>query len=601
MRQLYCKFAPSKQQGVNAISLVGHHPGWKRILFLFLAILSFTQVLISQFQPTPVVRSKNRVTVSGKNFYLHEVLKGQTLYGITKAYEVTEDEIKKENPDLNKKSVFPGMVLRIPDNTSRTAGMSAAKGIRYVEHTVKPKENLYSIARDLGVRPDEIRDLNPDLKGGLKTGQVILVPATKGVAPAEVKPAAPATEKQQPVEPVTDIAGDPGDLPCKAKPSAHTAEEFRIAMLLPLNLSQNDTLIITDTLKTEYFRFYEFLEGAYLAVDSLRLAGMNITMEVFDTERDPLSVRRIIESGKLNDADLIIGPVFPNEIEPVSAFSAARRIPMVSPLSTFDLTRTNPYAFQVRNKLARQIELAGAYLGTKYKQNVVVIGRLAEKKSPEFIRFTGILGTQLKEHDPAGKATFKTVYYSESGRDFFKADSVKTQIANYLSGTLPNYIIVTSENEVFITEVINELYKISATSNIHVYGLSQWAYTELDPGNLYSVGLEATSDFQDDNVFIDFSDPRVMQFCGKYKANWNIEPSKYSFQGFDVTYLFCNALFRFGRNIIPSVPCWPEYIGGSCMMTAMRFRASGGDSGFTNHAITIVSYEKDELTRKKVN
>jgi hypothetical protein len=36
-------------------------------------------------------------------------------------------------------------------------------------------------------------------------------------------------------------------------------------------------------------------------------------------------------------------------------------------------------------------------------------------------------------------------------------------------------------------------------------------------------------------------------------------------------------------------------------MTPMRFNTGSSGTGFSNQAITIVRYDKDELTRKKVN
>ncbi len=502
-------------------------PRQKPALNLLFILLTISLNCFGQFQPTPVTRSNNHISIGGKNFYQHEVLKGQTLYGISKTYEISEEEIKKNNPDLNTRSVFPGMVLRIPDSKT---------GIKSVQ-TVKIQEEV----------------------------------------------------------------AEKGDQPCKAKPVPHENDNFRLAVMLPLNIDQNDSLNYSDTLKADHFRFYEFLEGVYLAIDSMLQEGLSVTLEIFDTERNAETIKRIISDGKLDEADLIIGPVFPNEIEIISAFSKSRHIPMVSPLSTFDVVKENPYAFQVRNKLPRQIELATDYLGSKFTQNIIVIGRYAERKSPEFTRFQTNLSTQLKEHDPAKKGTFKTIYFSESSRSFITQDSASSSFDRYLSATLPNYIILASENEVFTTEVVNEVHKESLLRNIHVFGLNQWVFTDLDLGNLYDINLELYSDFEDENPFVDFADPEVLKFCRKYKENWNIEPSKYSFQGFDITYYFTKVLFQFGRNLTATVPCWQEYINHQPMITPMKFKSIGSSNGFTNQALTVIRFQKDELIRRKVD
>jgi LysM repeat protein len=584
---------------VNAISHANPARERKSALLLLVVFLTIALGSFGQFQPTPVKKSNNHITISGKNYYLHEVLKGQTLFGISKEYQVSEDEIKLANPELSKKPVTSGMVLRIPepDTTATQAGKEAQT---YVTHKVLPKENLYSISRQYGVRVDDIRELNPDTRTGLRTGQLLKIPKDKITLTQNAPAANPKTTRSDAVATDTSSESDKAEPRCKVKPFPHQDENFRLAILLPLNIDQNDTLTYTDTLKAEHFRFYEFLEGVYLALDSMRLEGLNMTVEVFDTQRDPATIKRLIDNDKLNQADLIIGPIFKNEIDLVSEFSKSHHIPMVSPLSNFDVVKGNPYAFQVRNNLVRQNEIAAAWAGSKYNQNIVVIGRLSERKDSDFTKFTANLGIQLKEHDPARKATFKTVYFSEVSRSFLTADSVSTNLGRSLSTTGQNLIILPSESEVFITEVINQLQEKSLSYNLHVFGLNQWVFSNLDLGNLYNLNLELYSDFEE-YPFIDYTNPVVTAFCRKYKDNWNIEPSRYSFQGFDIAYFFSRALFQFGSNLPSTVPCWTEYLTHPSMLTPIRFQGNGPANGFSNQALTVVRYQKEELVRKKVN
>jgi len=571
----------------------------KPSLLLFVMLLTIASSGFSQFQPTPVTRSNNHITVNGKDFYLHEVIKGQTLFGISKVYDVSEEEIKKINPDLNTKSVYPGMVLRIPQSDTKVNPQTTKEEGQYILHTVLPKETLFSISKQYGLKVEDLSELNPEAKSGVKTGQFLKIPRDKV---AFAKKAAVTGEKTTKnaagTEPEQNIANN--DQPCKTKSFPHKNDNFRMAVLLPLNISQNDTLLYADSLKADHFRFYDFLEGVYLAVDSLQYEGLNLTLEIFDTERNPETIKRILNSGKLDGADFIIGPVFPNEIELVSAFSKSKHVPMVSPLSTFDVVRENPFAFQVRNKLPKQIELAADYIGSKYNQNIVVIGRYAERKNSDFTRFMSNLNSEVKEHDPARKATVKTIFFSEISRTFINQDSTGIDFEKYLSAANSNFIVIPSENEVFITEVVDLVHQESLTRNIHLFGLNQWVFSDLDLGNLYDLNFESYSDFEDEHPFIDYTDANVISFCRNYKNNWNIEPSKYSFQGFDISFFFTRALFQFGHNLIASVPCWPEFITQPSMLTPMRFQ-SVSPNGFVNQAITVVRFQKDELTRKKVN
>ena len=50
-------------------------------------------VLAQDYEPVPVTISRSQVSMNGKQYYAHIVLERQTIYGITKAYNVTEESV----------------------------------------------------------------------------------------------------------------------------------------------------------------------------------------------------------------------------------------------------------------------------------------------------------------------------------------------------------------------------------------------------------------------------------------------------------------------------------------------------------------------------
>ncbi len=103
---------------------------------------------------------------------------------------------------------------------------------------------------------------------------------------------------------------------------------YNIAVLLPFYLSENSTRTEIDSSKSvkgkkiyNYMNrsddwiyprslgFVEMYEGILLAADTLRALGLNINVHVFDIKNDTVEVVRLIRSGKLDNMDLIIGPV----------------------------------------------------------------------------------------------------------------------------------------------------------------------------------------------------------------------------------------------------------------------------------------------------
>ena len=84
---------------------------------------------------------------------LYVVKRGDTLYSIASKYNVSVSEIIDIN-DLSSTVLNIGQQLRIPINSS------GSDNTNYVSYTVKSGDTLYSIARKYNVRVNEIRDIN---------------------------------------------------------------------------------------------------------------------------------------------------------------------------------------------------------------------------------------------------------------------------------------------------------------------------------------------------------------------------------------------------------------------------------------------------------
>lgn len=78
------------------------------------------------YDPATGIRiSSEKIIFSGKSYYMHEVMKGQTLYSIAKAYRVTILDIDRENA-IPAGGIQAGQVLRIPVASSMIAQKEGA-------------------------------------------------------------------------------------------------------------------------------------------------------------------------------------------------------------------------------------------------------------------------------------------------------------------------------------------------------------------------------------------------------------------------------------------------------------------------------------------
>ena len=85
-------------------------------LLLSLACLAgvVPDVFAQDYPQVPVTISRSQVTMNGKTYYAHIVLARQTIYGITKAYGVTEEDLYAANPMLAEEGLKSGTVIYIP-------------------------------------------------------------------------------------------------------------------------------------------------------------------------------------------------------------------------------------------------------------------------------------------------------------------------------------------------------------------------------------------------------------------------------------------------------------------------------------------------------
>lgn len=114
-------------------------------LIILLAIFRSEASQAQEFIPTPVEISDEKVSIKGDIYYLHKVLKGQTLYSISKAYGVSLEELHQVNASLSE-GLKTGMLLYIPAKQDRqTESVTAATAAQ--EDTVSVKKDLASASQ----------------------------------------------------------------------------------------------------------------------------------------------------------------------------------------------------------------------------------------------------------------------------------------------------------------------------------------------------------------------------------------------------------------------------------------------------------------------
>ena len=320
--------------------------------------------------------SKEIVTISNNQYYMHHVVKGQTLYGISKVYGVSEEEIRKLNPEIDASGLQAGMVIGIPVQTEEqvTPPVTTPEvqpeeellpisdddeyGDGYVVHTVKESEKTKRLLDRWNVKEEDFRKLNPSVGSRVFVGQKVLIP----VDPSQLKPEDQEEKGRhtdtikikvpvpvvEPQEEDTVVASErpqegfalPEVRPDECYASPENAQQlYHVVLLVPLYLNNIDRLDLSKVRieKTKHDRalkFLQFYEGFMMAVDSLtRYYGLRLELTVMDVTENVAGAESAVNAMQDEQVDLIIGPFFSKSFALVQEFALSRNIMIVNPMS----------------------------------------------------------------------------------------------------------------------------------------------------------------------------------------------------------------------------------------------------------------------------
>lgn len=144
-----------------------------KICFLIL-LTGIFQHSFSQEETLPLKQSDNKIILEGKIYYVHIVKEGETLYALSKAYNVSEKVIALENPDVFA-GLVAGMALKIPAEPGNID--HPAETEEYFYHVVQEGETLYSLAKKYNIELAELEKQNPEVRyGELQINQLLKIP-----------------------------------------------------------------------------------------------------------------------------------------------------------------------------------------------------------------------------------------------------------------------------------------------------------------------------------------------------------------------------------------------------------------------------------------
>ena len=610
-------YSISTKLGISQEEIINYNPsvvdGLKKDYVLFLPVDLFDNKIIPQSQ------------TSTNNFsFKHTVKKGETLYGISKTYGISQEAITTKNPSVNN-GIKPGQILIIPQVFTISENNEDNSEIIY--HTIQKGETLYRLSKIYNTSIENILKLNPGITtNNFKIGVVIKITSnsnksklqevnttiikpyiaqkgdnlrniakSQGVDYDVLKTANPNISKvkpgltiQIPIDTIQTIEvlvseGSESELRYNESEriqeiydSIHNVEQnkvINIALLLPFMLNEQ-------IISKQSQHYTEFYKGFLLAVNDIKFNNnLNINVLAYDIRNNLETLDSILCLPEIKKMDLIFAPENLEQLNIISDFCQQNNIYFVNTFSLkTDKYNVNPNMIQINTPQDYLLSNVCDWLEDNFRDHSII--------------FIHKIGTSYKELTKDIKSYFKS-----NGNEIIELEYNKVFTSDMLSEIMrtdKKYLIIpTSGSNSLMSHLILASKRLRSEHidiNFAVLGQPEWIiYVNDWKNNYHSVNTYLYSRF-----FADSSNYNIIDFENKF-INWYGETPiqgtpTFSYLGYDLGRYFIEAMNERGNDFNTFKT---EFKG---LQSAIDLERISSWSGLINKSIFIINFNTDNNT-----
>lgn len=562
------------------------------ILFLIISTVAFAQEI-------KINKSSQQEIIGGNIFYIHTVKAGETLYSISKTYNIDANIIIECN-NKDDISISVGEILNIPKDIS--------KDDRYFYYSMKEGETLYSIFKKTGVTTEAILEHNSNIRNfnDISVGTYIKIPkdSIKNLEFSDkknreiIKTSLAIDSLRTVKEPTSYPYLEQEEYTYTKVREANTEiikRNIKIALFLPFYLDineaingkfkKNDTAFSRKKVHKKSVNFIDFYQGFIEACTSLKEQGFKITLNTFDTAKDSTVVKDIIDKLDFSQYDFIVGPPYASNFKLAADKAQIYGTPIISPLSESTSTNLdNPYVYQLNTSEETILNKTAEYIYSNFKKsNIVVVYPKNYKETSEFKLISHLEDSLFPKNKYSDKVD---IMYTKISFDKYKLYGVK----HVLKKGLENIIIVPSKNKSDVYKIIPSINALTNSYDIYLMGLHSWKrFSSLDPSTFFKLNTRMLLPY-----YIDYKEERTKEFVKSYREKYMSEPSIFTFRAYDLANYFIQAAARGPLNDIAY-----KYYNNELLQSCFLFENNNDSMGKENKGLHIIHYNKDYSITKE--
>jgi len=327
---------------------------------------------------------------------------------------------------------------------------------------------------------------------------------------------------------------------------------YNVAMFLPLQTNKSDIQSLIMNENSSANRFISFYAGALMALEDLEEEGVNLRVDVFDSQRDVNKVNRDLKSDAFQNVDAIIGPYGSSRnkegLQQVAKFGKDNELTVISPwYASKTITEENPYFIQLRPNLDDHYRKMLAHAKQNFSDDeIVILGREQNtderRRRADLSRIANLQDIHKELSDD--EYTPDLQVYSVHTDSLLNAEMVYDSLfwqPGRKAIIIPYY---SSADESFVYNSLRRMNGEKGFEPVHVYTMPMTYESDKIEFNLYrNLSMKICR-----SKFVDKSEDNVLTFERNYFNRYGAIPSDDAYQGYDVMKFVGDSLDEYGRN-----------------------------------------------------
>lgn len=534
------------------------------------------QELKIPFESLLTKQSSNAIDTN--KYVYHKISKGETIYGITKKYNIDEKKLATFNPTISgglKEGEYVIVGEKKKNTTATTKPQMNTSTVATTSdlYTVQQSETLYGISKKLNISQDDLLKWNPEAKDGIKQGQVLKVSAQKALTTSVVSSSITSSNTL-----TTTVVKDTTTFH-KAKKAS-----YNVALFLPFKLDEIESINIDDLARSKasfpqtQSLALDFYIGFKKAIDSLVSKDFDVNIHLYDTDdRDSAKIEAICKTVEFKSQDVIFGPLYSSVFKIVSKYAKENHIPIISPVIQHNkILFDNPMVSKITPSVYTLIENLADYSLDSLSDTRMILVNATTKDQAYNKSFKNQYNEGLINH----KRSLKDSIVEVKGLAGVKGA--------YVAGK-KNVVVLFTNNLVYLQDFITQLSVYSDKKDITLMGFSSVANIDnLDQDYLNVLNFH----FAETN-HIDLKDSTTRQLAKHYQEFYIADPSESYFEGHDVAMYYLSHLKTIGPDFFFNL----DKNNWRGIFTDYKFFRPDTETGFENKATSIYKYSNYQLQK----